>query len=106
MSNLQISTTSAPSSLYDIEIALSESLYHQLTQVATQSAQDVSVVVQFALEYYFQHYNGLTPHTWDLCGAFAVAEPESTYQEVDSVTQQTITHYADHVDDVLYGHLQ
>jgi len=41
--------------------------------------------------------------TWQLCGAFTVAEPELEYLIGSDETGAPITHYAEYVDDVLYG---
>jgi hypothetical protein len=42
------------------------------------------------------------PHTWELCGSLAIAEPEAVYVISHDESGRAITNYAEHVDDVLY----
>lgn len=41
--------------------------------------------------------------TWNLVGALTVTEPDSKYVVGVNETGESITNYAEHVDDVLYG---
>lgn len=60
-----------------IEIAISDALYQWLSREAQRRAQDISTVVQAALEYYAQRFDLTQTRTWQLCGAFTIAEPET-----------------------------
>jgi len=47
--------------------------------------------------------NDLTQtRTWQLCGAFSIAEPEPEYLVDSGETESPTTNYAEHIDDVLY----
>jgi metal-responsive CopG/Arc/MetJ family transcriptional regulator len=86
-----------------LEITISETLYQWLLQEAQQRAQDVSSVVQTALEQYVQEFDLTRTRTWELCGSLAVAEPEPEYVVGSDETGAPITNYAEHIDDVLGG---
>ncbi|HKZ84754.1 MAG TPA: hypothetical protein VJ793_13950 [Anaerolineae bacterium] len=40
--------------------------------------------------------------TWQLCGTFEIAQPDSEFIVGRDIQGQIITNYAEHVDDVLY----
>ena len=84
---------------HKVQLELSEPLYRWFSQAAQQRAQDIAEVIQVALEYYVQHFDITQTRTWELCGAFTVAEPEAAYQGEDHAK----TNYAEHVDEMLYG---
>jgi len=84
-----------------IEITIPDALYQWLSQEAQRRAQDISTVVQEALEHYAQHFDLTETRTWELCGAFFVAEPEPKYIVGTDETGEPITNYAEHVDEVL-----
>jgi hypothetical protein len=86
-----------------LEITISEMLYQWLFREAQRRAQDISSVVQTALEEYARQFDLTRTRTWELCGAFAVAEPEPEYLVGSDETGSPTTNYAEHVDDVLYG---
>ena len=85
-----------------LEITLPNPLYQWLFREARRRAQDMSTVVQTALEQYAQQFDLTQTHTWQLCGAFTVAEPEPEYIVGADETGAPTTNYAEHVDDVLY----
>ncbi|MDY7080680.1 MAG: hypothetical protein SXV54_27680 [Chloroflexota bacterium] len=85
-----------------LEIILPNSLYQWLFREAQRRAQDVSTVVLTALEQYAQQFDLTQTGTWQLCGAFTVAEPEPEYIVGSDETGAPTTNYAEHVDDVLY----
>jgi metal-responsive CopG/Arc/MetJ family transcriptional regulator len=85
-----------------LEITISETLYQWLFREAQRRAQDVSNVVQAALEEYVQQFDLTHTRTWELCGTLAVAEPDPEYIVDLNETETPITNYAEHVDDVLY----
>jgi len=85
-----------------LEITIPETLYQWLSREARRRAQDVSTVAQTALEYYVQQFDLTQTRTWQLCGAFSIAEPEPEYLVGSDKTGSPITNYAEHVDDVLY----
>lgn len=88
--------------LRQLEITLSDTIYQWLLQESQNRTQNVSVIVQAALEQYAQQVDLTKTHTWELCGAFTIAEPETEYI-VDSDDSNTLTtNYAEHVDDILY----
>ncbi len=84
-----------------IEITISEPLYQWLSREAQHRAQDISALIRTALEQYAQQFDLTQTRTWQLCGAFTIAEPKEKYV-VDSETESPTTNYAEHVDDVLY----
>jgi metal-responsive CopG/Arc/MetJ family transcriptional regulator len=83
-----------------LEITLPDALYQWLLNEAKRNAQDVSTVVQAALEQYAQPYDLTKTRTWELCGAFTVVEPEAAYI-VNSNQDLPVTNYAEHVDEIL-----
>lgn len=83
-----------------IEITIPEPLYQWLSREAQHRAQDISALIRTALEQYAGQFDLTQTRTWQLCGAFTIAEPEEEY--VDSETEPPTTNYAEHVDDVLY----
>ncbi len=85
-----------------LEITISDTLYQWLSREAQRRAQDVSTVAQTALEYYAQQFDLTQTRTWQLCGAFSIAEPEPEYLVGSDEMGSPITNYAEHVDDVLY----
>lgn len=85
-----------------LEITIPDSLYQWLLREAQRRAQDVSVVVQAALEYYAQQFDLTQTRTWQLRGAFTISEPEPKYLVGSDETGAPITNYAEHVDDILY----
>jgi metal-responsive CopG/Arc/MetJ family transcriptional regulator len=85
-----------------LEITLSETLYQWLSREARRRTEDVSTVVQTALEQYAQQFDLTQTRTWELCGAFTVAEPEPQYIVGSDEAGSPITNYVEHVDDVLY----
>ena len=85
-----------------LEITLSETLYQWLFHEAQHRAQDISSVVQTALEQYAQQFDLTRTRTWELCGAFTVAETEPEYLVGSDETGPPTTNYAEHVDGVLY----
>lgn len=85
-----------------IEITIPDTLYQWLSREAQCRAQDISAVVQAALEHYVQHFDLTQTQTWQLCGAFTIAEPEPAYLVGLDETEAPTTNYAEHVDDVLY----
>lgn len=88
--------------LRHLKITLPDAIYQWLLQESQNRTQDVSIIVQAALEQYAQRVDLTKTSTWELCGAFTIAEPETEYI-VDSDNSDTITtNYAEHVDDILY----
>jgi metal-responsive CopG/Arc/MetJ family transcriptional regulator len=85
-----------------LEITLPNQLYQWLSHEAQRRAQDVSTVVQTALEQYAQQFDLTQTRTWQLCGAFTIAEPEPEYIVGSDETGAPTTDYAEHVDDILY----
>ncbi len=84
------------------EITIPATLYQWLLNEAQSRAEDVSSVVQTALEQYVQQFDLTQTETWQLRGAFTIAEPESEYTVGSDETGSPITNYAEHVDDTLY----
>ncbi|MBL7063918.1 MAG: hypothetical protein ISS49_06870 [Anaerolineae bacterium] len=85
-----------------LEITLPNPLYQWLFREAHRRAQDISAVVRTALEQHAQRFDLTQTRTWQLCGAFTVAEPEPVYIVGSDETGAPTTNYAEHVDDVLY----
>jgi hypothetical protein len=85
-----------------IKITIPDTLYQWLSDEARRRALDIPAVVQAALEHYVQHYDLTKTQTWQLCGAFTIAEPEPPYVVDSDGTGAPTTDYAEHVDDVLY----
>ncbi len=56
----------------------------------------------YGLKEYAQQFDLSKTRTWELCGAFTVAEPEAEYVVGSDETGSPTTNYAEHVDDVLY----
>ncbi len=83
-----------------LEITISETLYQWLSREAQRRDQNVSSVVQAVLEQHAQPFDLTKTRTWELCGAFTVAEPEHLVDPDE--TESPVTNYAEHVDDVLY----
>lgn len=88
---------------HQLEITISETLYHWLLSEAQRRAQDVSSVVQAVLEQHVQEFDLARTRTWELCGTLTVAEPEPDYLVDSDEERSPATNYAEHVDDVLYG---
>jgi metal-responsive CopG/Arc/MetJ family transcriptional regulator len=88
---------------HQIEITLPHLLYQRLLREAQYRAQDVSTVVRTALEEYAQRFDITQTRTWQLCGAFTVAEPDPEYVVGSDETGAPVTNFAEHVDAVLYG---
>lgn len=65
--------------LRHLKITLSDAIYQSLLQESQNRTQDVSVIVQAALEQYAQQVDLTKTRTWELCGAFTIAEPETKY---------------------------
>ncbi len=88
-----------------LEITISEMLYQWLSREAERRAENVSSVIQAALEQHVeqhaQPFDLTKTRTWELCGAFTVAEPEAEYIVDPNETESPVTNYAEHVDDVL-----
>lgn len=85
-----------------IKITIPDTLYQWLSREAQRRAQDIPAVVQAALEHYVQPFDLTQTQTWQLCGAFTIAEPEPAYLVGLDETEAPTTNYAEHVDDVLY----
>lgn len=85
-----------------IQITLPEPLYRWLTQEAQRHAQDVSAIVQAALERYAHGFDLTQTKTGELCGSLVVTEPEPGYVTGMDEEGNPITNYAEHVDSVLY----
>jgi hypothetical protein len=85
-----------------LEITIPDTLYQWLLGEAQRRTQDVSTVVQTALEQYAQQFDLTQTRTWKLCGAFTIAEPEPEYIVGSDETGAPITNYAENVDDVLH----
>ncbi len=85
-----------------LKITVPDTLYQWLLQEAQRRAQDVSTVVQVALEQYVEQFDLTQTQTWRLCGTFTIAEPEAEYIIGSDDTGVPITNYAEHVDDELY----
>ncbi len=85
-----------------ITITISDTLYQWLLREAQRRAQDIPAVVQSVLEHYVRHFDLIQTRTWQLCGAFTIAEPEPAYLVGSDETGSPTTNYAEHVDDVLY----
>jgi len=85
-----------------IEITVSEALYQRLSREAQRRSQDVSTVIQAALEQHSREFDLTQTRTWELCGAFTVAEPEPKYLVGSDEADSPATNYAEHIDDVLY----
>jgi hypothetical protein len=83
---------------YQIEIPLPHLLYQRLLREAQYRAQDVSTVVRTALEEYAQRFDITQTRTWQLCGAFTVAEPDPEYVVGSDETGAPVTNFAEHVD--------
>jgi post-segregation antitoxin (ccd killing protein) len=88
--------------LRQIEITLPDSLYQWLSGEAQHRDQDISAIVQAALERQARDFDLTQTRTWQLCGAFAVAEPEPAYVVGAGEPGAPTTNYAGHVNDVLY----
>ncbi len=87
--------------LRQIEITLAEPLYERLAGEAERRDQDISTVIQTALEEYVERFDITRTRTWELCGAFSVAETEPEYIVGTDETGTHVTNYAEHADDVL-----
>jgi metal-responsive CopG/Arc/MetJ family transcriptional regulator len=86
-----------------LKITIPDTLYQRLLQEAQRRAQDISIVIQTALEQYVQQFDLTQTQTWHLCGTFTIAEPDSEYiVGSEDETGSPITNYAEHVDDILY----
>lgn len=85
-----------------IKITIPDTLYQWLSREAQRRAQDIPAVVQAVLEHYVHHFDLTQTQTWQLCGAFTIAEPEPAYLVGSDETESPTTNYAEHVDDVLY----
>jgi hypothetical protein len=77
-----------------LEITISETLDQWLSREAQRRDQNVSSVIQAVLEQYAQPFDLTKTRTWELCGAFTVAEPEPEYivgghaQQPDATSEQ------------------
>lgn len=91
----------APQMLRQIEIALPDALYRWVSGEARRRDQDVSTIIQAALEHYAHEFDLTQTRTWQLCGAFTVAEPEPAYTIGSEEPGASSTNYAEHVDAVL-----
>ena len=85
-----------------LKITLPDTLYQWLQQEAQRRAQDVSTVIQTALEQYVEEFDLTQTETWKLRGSFTIAEPAPEYIVGSDDAGTPITNYAEHVDDVLY----
>lgn len=85
-----------------IQITLPDPLYQWLTREAQRHAQDISAIVQVALEHYARGFDLTQTQTGELCGSLAVTEPEPPYVTGVDEEGNPITNYAEHVDGVLY----
>jgi hypothetical protein len=85
-----------------LEITIPDTLYQWLLYEAQRRAQDISVVVQTVLEQHVQQFDLTQTKTWELCGTFTIAEPETKYVIDTDETDSPITNYAERVDDELY----
>lgn len=86
-----------------IQITLPDPLYQWLTQEAQRHAQDISTIVQAALERYAHGFDLTQTQTGELCGALAVTEPDPAHITGVDEEGNPITNYAEQVDSVLYG---
>ncbi len=86
---------------------LSIEIPDELMSQLENSGYPVQEIVLKALERYIQAEDTAIDitktKTWELCGAFEVAEPASKYVTGEDEQNQVITNYAENVDDVLYG---
>ena len=86
-----------------VEITIPDKLYQWLLQEAQNRTQDISTVIQTALEQYVKQFDLTQTQTWQLRGTFTVSEPEEKYiVGSEEKTGMPVTNYAEHVDDVLY----
>ncbi|MBN1889658.1 MAG: hypothetical protein JW850_16800 [Thermoflexales bacterium] len=84
-----------------VEIVLPDVLYQWLYGEAKRRNRDVSTIVQAALECYAHEFDLIQTRTWELCGAFTVAEQETVYVLGTDESGAPRTNYAEHVDEVL-----
>lgn len=89
-------------SLRQIQITISDPLYHWFSHEANRRSQKVSDVVRIALEDYARQYDLAQTRTWKLCGVYSVTEPEAAYIVGSDEMGAPITNFAEHVDDVIY----
>ena len=89
---------SIQSARHKIQLTLPEPLYHWFFQTAQQQTQEVTELIQTALEYYAQRFDVTQTRTWDMCGTFAVAKTDTL-----PLNSNALTNYAEHVDAVIYG---
>lgn len=85
-----------------VEITISEPIYQWLYREAQRRAQDVSSIVQAALEDYVEQFNLTQTRTWELRGTVTVAEPEPEYVIGTDEVGNDMVDYSERVDDVLY----
>lgn len=85
-----------------IEITIPDTLYQWLLHEAKSRTQDISTIIQTALEQYVEQFDLTQTRTWQLRGTFTIAEPGAEYIIGSDETGAPITNYAEHVDDILY----
>ncbi len=85
---------SVPQTSRQIEITIPEPLYQWLSRKAQHRALDIPTVIQTVLEQHAQRFDLTQTRTWQLCGAFSVAEPEPEYIVGYDETGSPITNYA------------
>lgn len=85
-----------------VEITISEPIYQWLYREAQRRAQDMSSIVQAALEDYVEQFNLTQTRTWELRGTVTVAEPEPEYVIGTDEAGNDVVAYSERVDDVLY----
>jgi len=93
---------SMPQVSRQIEITIPEPLYQWLSREAQHRALDIPTVIQTVLEQHARPFDLTQTRTWQLCGAFSIAEPEPEYLVDSGETESPTTNYAEHIDDVLY----
>ena len=92
----------APRQAIELKITVSDRLYRRLTREAHRRDEDISTLIATLLEQQMPELDLTHTETWQLCGAFSVAQPDPAYVVRHSETGQAITNYAEHVNRALY----
>jgi len=89
-----------------IHLEIPDYLYQWLSVKTEQRGVTLDQMLHEALDLYAQTEGALyeitRTRTWELCGALRLAETEPQYVVARDEAGDTVTDYAEHVDDVLY----
>ncbi len=88
-----------------VQLDLPPGLYRWLSDEALRRSVSVEQIVRLALDQLIEtekkDFDIRQTHTWQLCGALEVSEPDPEYVVGRDASGQEITNYAEHVDDML-----